>query len=203
VILNLLYQHAHDSGRLAEKNAEWEIPVSSLGYTRHESNDHVRLSLTRLMRIVVQVPRFDAKAGEQRIVLTPLFEFFDLSAGTAAQPPRRHIPGPWPRRPRPRAGGRSPSRRAASWRHRDVAPHRARGGQVGSQPGRQDQQLVDGQPHQRAAVGPYRRLLGGSVPGAAPLPYPASLQPRAATVLATLQLPPRLLIRQIGHSDCA
>ena len=81
-ILNLLYQHAHDSGRIAEENAEWEIPISSLGYTRHESNDHIRLSLMRLMRVVVQVPRFDAKTGEPRVVLTPLFEFFDLSADT-------------------------------------------------------------------------------------------------------------------------
>lgn len=79
-ILNLLYQNAHDSGRLGEENAEWEIPISSLGYTRHESNDHVRLCLLRLMRVVVQVPRFDAKTGEPRVVLTPLFEFFDLSA---------------------------------------------------------------------------------------------------------------------------
>jgi hypothetical protein len=82
-ILNLLYQNAHDSGRLTEENAEWEIPISSLGYTRHESNDHVRLCLLRLMRVVVQVPRFDAKTGEPRVVLTPLFEFFDLSADTS------------------------------------------------------------------------------------------------------------------------
>jgi hypothetical protein len=79
-ILNLLYQHAHDSGRLGEENAEWEIPLGSLGYTRHESNDHVRVCLQRLMRVVVQVPKFDAKTGEPRVVLTPLFEFFDLSA---------------------------------------------------------------------------------------------------------------------------
>jgi hypothetical protein len=50
-ILNLLYQHAHDSGRLGEENAEWEIPLGSLGYTRHESNDHVRVCLLRLMRV--------------------------------------------------------------------------------------------------------------------------------------------------------
>ena len=81
-ILNLLYQNAHDSGRLTEENAEWEIPISSLGYTRHELNDHVRLCLLRLMRVAVQVPRFDAKTGEPRVVLTPLFEFFDLSADT-------------------------------------------------------------------------------------------------------------------------
>ena len=27
-ILNVLYQHAHDSGRLLEQNAEWEIPLA-------------------------------------------------------------------------------------------------------------------------------------------------------------------------------
>ena len=29
-ILNLLFQHAHDSGRLAELNAEWSVPMASL-----------------------------------------------------------------------------------------------------------------------------------------------------------------------------
>jgi hypothetical protein len=26
-ILNLLYQHAHDTGRVGEKDAEWSIPL--------------------------------------------------------------------------------------------------------------------------------------------------------------------------------
>jgi hypothetical protein len=79
-ILNLLYQHAHDSGRLGELDAEWELPMSTLRLSRHESNDRVRDCLERLMRVVVQVPLPDARTGEPRIILTPLFEFFDLSA---------------------------------------------------------------------------------------------------------------------------
>lgn len=78
--LNLLYQHAHDSGRLGEPDAEWELPMSALRLSKHESNDRAKDCLERLMRVVVQVPLPDARTGEPRIVLTPLFEFFDLSA---------------------------------------------------------------------------------------------------------------------------
>jgi Initiator Replication protein len=79
-IVNLLLQHAHDTGRLGEVDAEWEIPLGSLRPSSHESNDRVRDCLERLMRVIVHVPLFDVKTGEPRIVLTPLFEFFDLSA---------------------------------------------------------------------------------------------------------------------------
>ncbi len=79
-ILNLLYQHAHDSGRIGEADAEWELPMSALRPSKHDSNDRIRDCLDRLMRVVVQVPLPDARTGEARIVLTPLFEFFDLSA---------------------------------------------------------------------------------------------------------------------------
>ena len=80
-ILNMLYQHAHDSGRLTEADAEWELPMSTLRPSRqHKGNERVRDSLDRLMRVVVTVPLPDAKTGEPRLVLTNLFEFFDLSA---------------------------------------------------------------------------------------------------------------------------
>jgi Initiator Replication protein len=79
-IVNLLYQHAHDTGKLGESDAEWEMPLGALRPSRHESNDRVRDCLDRLMRVVVQVPLPDARTGEPRIILTPLFEFFDLSA---------------------------------------------------------------------------------------------------------------------------
>jgi hypothetical protein len=81
--VRLLYQRAHDSGRLGEPDAEWEVPLSSLRPSKHESNDRVRDCLERLMRVVVQVPFPDARTGEPRIILTPLFEFFDLSADEA------------------------------------------------------------------------------------------------------------------------
>lgn len=79
-ILNLLYQHAHDSGRLCEADAEWELPMAAIRPSKHESNDRLRDCLERLMRVVVQVPLPDARTGEARVVLTPLFEFFDLPA---------------------------------------------------------------------------------------------------------------------------
>lgn len=80
-ILNLLYQHAHDSGKLAEPGAEWEIPMGALRpSTLHKGSERVRDSLDRLMRIVVKVPIPDAKTGEPRILLTTLFDFFDFSA---------------------------------------------------------------------------------------------------------------------------
>jgi hypothetical protein len=77
-ILNLLYQHAHDSGRLSEQRAEWEIPMSTLRASRHKSNERVRDSLDRLMRVVVTVPLPDSCSP--RILKTHLFDFFDLTA---------------------------------------------------------------------------------------------------------------------------
>lgn len=82
-ILNLLYQFAHDSGRMRDLDAEWEIPLARLRPSRHESNDRVRDSLDRLMRVVVNVPYRDSCNGEERILKTHLFDFFDLSADEA------------------------------------------------------------------------------------------------------------------------
>jgi hypothetical protein len=86
-ILNLLYQNAHDSGKLLEQNAEWEIPLSTVrqAFSKHESSDRLRDSLTRLMSVkvnVVYVAESSDGAGgpEQRVVITGLFDFFDVSA---------------------------------------------------------------------------------------------------------------------------
>jgi len=83
-VLNLLYQHAHDSGRLGEINAEWELSMAALRPSRHESNDRLRDSLDRLMRVVVTVPFPSARDGEPRLLKTHLFDFFDLSANERA-----------------------------------------------------------------------------------------------------------------------
>ena len=64
-ILNLLYQHAHDSGRLGEERAEWEVPIAKLRASRHKGNERVRDSLDRLMRVVVTVPFLDSQTGER------------------------------------------------------------------------------------------------------------------------------------------
>src|ERR1022692_4510026 len=91
-ILNLLYQHAHDSGRLLEPNAEWEIPLLAVrqSISKHESTDRLRDSLVRLMSVkvnVVYVANTDggAEGPEQRVVITGLFDFFDVSAKGLAQ----------------------------------------------------------------------------------------------------------------------
>lgn len=82
--LNILYQHAHDSGRLADLDAEFAIELSRLKPSKHESNDRVRDALLRLMRVVVTIPYIGAPTaeypdGEPRVILTPLFAFFDLA----------------------------------------------------------------------------------------------------------------------------
>jgi Initiator Replication protein len=82
-ILNLLYQYAHDSGRLMDETAEWEISISALRASRHKGNERIRDSLDRLMRVVVTVPLPDRKTDEPRILKTHLFDFFDLSADEA------------------------------------------------------------------------------------------------------------------------
>ena len=90
-ILNLLYQHAHDSGKLLEQNAEWEIPLATVrqSFSKHESSDRLRDSLTRLMSVKVNVvygaDSGDGNGPEQRVVITGLFDFFDVSAKELAK----------------------------------------------------------------------------------------------------------------------
>ncbi len=90
-ILNLLYQHAHDSGKLLEPNAEWEIPLATVrqAISKHESSDRLRDSLVRLMSVKVNVVYVaasgDAEGPEKRVVITGLFDFFDISAKELAK----------------------------------------------------------------------------------------------------------------------
>lgn len=91
-ILNLLYQHAHDSGRLVDPHAEWEVPLAIIrqAISKHESTDRLKDSLDRLMHVMVNVvyvaeDRGDGKGPEQRVVITGLFDFFDMSAKELAK----------------------------------------------------------------------------------------------------------------------
>src|SRR6476646_733329 len=89
-ILNLLYQHAHDSGRLLDPAAEWEMPLTSIrqAISKHESSDRLRDCLHRLMHVMVNVVYVAEDRGdgpEQRVVITGLFDFFDLSARELAK----------------------------------------------------------------------------------------------------------------------
>jgi hypothetical protein len=84
-ILNLLYQHAHDSGRLLDPAAEWEMPLTSIrqAISKHESSDRLKDCLHRLMHVMVNVVYVAEDRGdgpEQRVVITGLFDFFDVSA---------------------------------------------------------------------------------------------------------------------------
>lgn len=74
--LNVLYEHAHDSGQLSDPDAEFEIPLARLRASLHESNDRVRDSLRRLLRVVVEVPFTDLQTGEPMILMTHLIDFF-------------------------------------------------------------------------------------------------------------------------------
>jgi hypothetical protein len=83
-ISNLLYQHAHDTGRVAEAGAVFEIPMATLrtALSKHQSGDQLRASLTMLMRVVVRVSYLDETGGnsEQRVMISGLFRFLDVSA---------------------------------------------------------------------------------------------------------------------------
>lgn len=85
-MINVLYQHAHDSGRLGEGGAQWEISLSTLreAYSKHENNGRLRDSLKRLMSVLVEVSYLDDKNNasepEMRIAVMGIFRFLDISA---------------------------------------------------------------------------------------------------------------------------
>jgi hypothetical protein len=83
--MNILYRHAHDSGRLADPDAKWEIPLSVVrdAFSRHESGDRLIPSLKRLKSVVVSIAYIDndGEKPEPRITLTGLFDFLDISTG--------------------------------------------------------------------------------------------------------------------------
>lgn len=78
-IFNQLLQIAHDSDRLSEPDAEWEITLASLRRpsSKHESNDRVRESLRRLRRTDVKVTYISMRTGKRRVMETHLLEFTD------------------------------------------------------------------------------------------------------------------------------
>jgi len=78
-LFNQLLQMAHDSGRLTEPDAEWEVSLAGLrrSISKHESNDRVRESLDRLMDTKVIVSHVSSKTGKRRTLKTHLLEFTD------------------------------------------------------------------------------------------------------------------------------
>jgi Initiator Replication protein len=89
-ILNLLYQHAHDSGRLGDPTAYWELPITALRPSTHNGTDRIRDSLSRLISVQVKVAYRDAETGRDRILLTHLFESFDVPADEGNGGPVRY-----------------------------------------------------------------------------------------------------------------
>jgi hypothetical protein len=79
-ILNLLYQHAHDSGQLGDPAATWEMPITALRPSKHNGTDRIRDSLSRLLSVQVKVAYREGKTGRDRVLLTHLFESFDIPA---------------------------------------------------------------------------------------------------------------------------
>jgi Initiator Replication protein len=83
-ISNLLYQHAHDSGSIAEPGAEFEIPMATIrsAVSKHESGDRLRQSLLAIAGVRGMVSfTTDPKSGErgiETIRIAGLFEFFDV-----------------------------------------------------------------------------------------------------------------------------
>ncbi len=78
-LFNFLLQMAHDSGRLTDPLAEWEVSLASLrrSISKHESNDRVRESLDRLMATRVRVSHVSNRTGKRKTLKTHLLEFTD------------------------------------------------------------------------------------------------------------------------------
>jgi hypothetical protein len=79
ILLNSLYQIAHESGQMTTPNARWSVPISTLKST-HVGNERLRESLSRLLKVEVNVSYQDDH-GTDMILQTHLFEFFASPKG--------------------------------------------------------------------------------------------------------------------------
>lgn len=71
-ILNLLYQHAHDSGQFTEPNTAFELPITDLLHSKHVGTERIRDSIARLLTIQVRVPIKHPSTGKPALLQTPL-----------------------------------------------------------------------------------------------------------------------------------
>ena len=80
-LMNTLFQHAHDSGRLSELDAEWEISFAHLreAQSKHGSNDRIRESMRRIRKVDVKVSYISPRTNERRTLETHLLDFTDTS----------------------------------------------------------------------------------------------------------------------------
>lgn len=72
VILNLLYQHAHDSGQFTEPNTAFELPITDLLHSKHIGTERIRDSIARLLAVQVRVPIKHPSTGRPALLQTPL-----------------------------------------------------------------------------------------------------------------------------------
>jgi Initiator Replication protein, WH1/Initiator Rep protein, WH2 len=79
-LMNSLLQHAHDSGRLTEADAEWEISFAHLrqAQSKHGSNDRIKESIRRIRRVEVKIS-YVSPSGEPRTLESNLLNFTDTS----------------------------------------------------------------------------------------------------------------------------
>jgi hypothetical protein len=84
-LMNTLLQHAHDSGRLTEPDAEWEISFARLRQcqSRHESNDRIKESVRRIRKVEVKIV-YVSDNGEKRELESNLLNFTDTSVDDSA-----------------------------------------------------------------------------------------------------------------------
>lgn len=80
---NMLLQIAHDSGRMTGLGEGWEVPFVTLrqALSTHNSNERVRQSLRRLMKVDVTVHYKSLKTGKPRTLETHLLDSIDTSDG--------------------------------------------------------------------------------------------------------------------------
>lgn len=85
-VFNQLLKIAHDSNRLVEPSADWEITLASLrrASSKHESNDRIKESLRRLRNTEVKVTYIEETSGKRRVLETHLLEFTDSEADVEA-----------------------------------------------------------------------------------------------------------------------
>jgi hypothetical protein len=84
-LMNTLLQYAHDSGRMTEPDAEWEISFAYLRQCqgRHESNDRIKDSIRRIRKVEVKIA-YTAATGEARELESHLLNFTDTSVDDTA-----------------------------------------------------------------------------------------------------------------------
>ena len=84
-LLNALFQHAHESGRLATPGATWEVSMTALRPSAHESNDRLRESLSRLLSVQVNVAYRDAVTARDMVLQTHLTNRTAAPSGSACR----------------------------------------------------------------------------------------------------------------------